>query len=372
MEGLESVLVLLSALLLILILRPGRFVIGGVFSLLLAGGVLGLSWYLFSSRLVLFDPTLPLLATATVYFAITLTQYLGSEREKRFIRSAFGHYLAPALVDRLSEDPKSLNLGGETRELTLLFSDIRGFTSLSESLDPEELTTLLNNFLTPMTDELLKSGATIDKYMGDAIMAFWNAPLPLERHRAAALDAAVQMTRRLETLNTEAGYNIRIGIGLNTGECLVGNLGSSQRFSYSAIGDTVNVASRIEGITKYYGLTLLFEQSVLDGSTAIPEHHQAIEVDFVRVVGRDTPLVLHTLVDRRQLSDAAAFFEAHTAFLETYRKGDFGSALQSADRLSEIAPESVKPMYRTFRNRLTAILADPPEHWDGTFDFTEK
>jgi adenylate cyclase len=208
--------------------------------------------------------------------------------------------------------------------------------------------------------------------MGDAIMAFWNAPLQVEGHRSAALDAAVQMTRRLELLNSEAGYNIRIGIGLNTGECLVGNLGSSQRFSYSAIGDAVNVASRIEGITKYYGLTLLFEQSVLDDATVIPEHHRALEVDLVRVVGRDTPLVLHTLVDRRRLTDEPAFFDAHAAFLNAYREGDFETALQRATQLSEEAPETIQPMYRTFRDRLQEILADPPEHWDGTFDFTEK
>ena len=150
-------------------------------------------------------------------------------------------YLAPAMVERLAQDPDALTLGGETREITILFSDIRGFTSLSEKMDPQEITSLLNRFLTPMTDVLLQSGATIDKYIGDAIMCFWNAPLATPDHPRRACLAALSMLKALDELNRNEGKAIKIGVGLNTGACCVGNLGSEQRFSYSAIGDPVNV-----------------------------------------------------------------------------------------------------------------------------------
>ncbi len=370
--GLEYALALFAIIFMVVAVRPGRFTISAVLATLMAAGAIGLSWHLFAERHILLDPIPLLFAILVSYFSITLLQYLGSEQEKRFIRNAFGRYLAPSLVERLTENPSALNLGGETRELTLLFCDIRGFTTISEALSPQELTQLLNNFLTPMTDELLKSEATIDKYMGDAILAFWNAPLTVENHRTAALGATVQMANRLDALNAEKGYGIRMGVGLHTGECLVGNLGSTQRFSYSVIGDAANVASRIEGITKYYGLMLLFEQSLLEGNSTIPEGHRALEVDRVRVVGRDSPLVLYTLVETRALRDETAFFETHEVFLSNYRQGRFEETQEIVSRLAGIAPDRIRPMYETFAKRLSDFVATPPQDWDGVFDFTEK
>ncbi|MBW8639318.1 adenylate/guanylate cyclase domain-containing protein [Hoeflea sp. WL0058] len=372
MAGLEYALALIAIIFMVVAVRPGRFTISAILAMLMLAGAIGLSWYMFAERHLLLDPIPLLFAILVSYFSITLLQYLGSEQEKRFIRNAFGRYLAPSLVERLTENPSALNLGGETRELTLLFCDIRGFTTISEELSPQELTQLLNNFLTPMTDELLKSQATIDKYMGDAILAFWNAPLTVENHRTAALGATVHMANRLDALNAEKGYGIRMGVGLHTGECLVGNLGSTQRFSYSVIGDAANVASRIEGITKYYGLTLLFEQSLLEGGTTIPEGYRALEVDRVRVVGRDSPLVLHTLIEKSALNNEAAFYETHDAFLAAYRGGRFEEAQEIISRLTGMAPDRIRPMYETFANRLSGFVASPPPGWDGVFDFTEK
>lgn len=374
MPGLEYFLAISVAALLIFTIRPGRPFMGASVATLLFVSVFGLSWYLFSERHVLLDPLLPSLATVLVFVAVTIAQYLTSEREKRFIRSAFGRYLSPAMVSRLSVDPKSLKLGGELKELTLLFCDIRGFTSLSENLDPEGLTRLLNEFLTPMTDELLQSGATIDKYMGDAIMAFWNAPLEVPDHRAAARGAALGMIRRLSELNKESQAEIRIGIGLNTGPCCVGNLGSSQRFNYSAIGDAVNVAARIESITKSYGLSVLLAESVLDTVSTEDNGQVLFEVDSVQVVGRDEPLVLYTVFEEAEL-DGMSRLElerAQSAFLTSYRSGDFESAFVQAKSLEESAPQVLRQLYGVYMTRLSEFVTSPPSNWTGVFRFDQK
>ena len=373
MPGVEYFLAIFVAAVLIFTVRPGRPFMGTTSALVLLALILAVSWYLFSTRQVLLDPLLPSLAVVLVFVSVTIAQYLSSEREKRFIRGAFGRYLSPAMVNQLSTDPHSLKLGGELRDVTLLFCDIRGFTSLSENLDPEGLTRLLNEFLTPMTDELLKTGATIDKYMGDAIMAFWNAPLTVPHHRAAAQKAALGMTRRLELLNAEKGFDIRIGIGLNSGACCVGNLGSMQRFNYSAIGDAVNVAARIESITKAYGLSVLLADSVLEDAPA-PGPQVILEVDSVQVVGREEPLVLHTVFDENQLNGLSpkVLTGAQSAFLETYRAGDFEAAYEQARSLKEVAPPVLGGLYKTYLDRLAAFAAAPPEEWNGVYRFTEK
>ncbi len=374
MPGVEYILAIVVTILLTLVLRPGSPVWGGALALTLFCMIVGLSWYLFASQQMLLDPLLPSLAVLVVFITVTVAQYLSSEHEKKFIRTAFGHYLAPSLVDRLSDDPHALKLGGELKELTLLFCDIRGFSSLSENLDPEHLTRLLNDFLTPMTDELLKSGATIDKYMGDAIMAFWNAPLDVPGHRNAAIQAALAMTDRLETLNAESGFDIKMGIGLNTGNCCVGNLGSTQRFNYSAIGDSVNVASRIEGITKTYGLQVLLADSVVDEELELPDRYIVLEVDLVRVVGRDEPLVLHTVLDRGALAsiDVDKLLADHTKFLNAYRSGAFDVAADKAKQMMETGPAMLSRYYQAYQDRIAGFQAHPPTNWDGVYTFLSK
>ena len=374
MIGLEYFVAILVTILLIVFVKPGQPFVSALLALALLACIVAVSWYFFATRQVLVDPLLPALATILVFISVTVAQYLSSEREKRFIRNAFGRYLAPSMVSRLSDDPQALKLGGEMRELTLLFCDIRGFTSLSEDLDPEGLTRLLNDFLTPMTDELLKSGATIDKYMGDAIMAFWNAPLTVPDHRQAAVKAAMAMLRRLRALNAEKDIQIRIGIGLNTGPCCVGNLGSSQRFNYSAIGDAVNVAARIEGVTKSYGLPVLLESSVLADGDGDIDNDVVLEVDRVRVVGREEPLVLHTVIDRRDLNgtNGADLKQAQSAFLADYRSGNFDAATAQARSLKETAPAVLKEMYQTYLDRIDVLAKAPPDDWDGVHQFDEK
>jgi adenylate cyclase len=178
------------------------------------------------------------------------------------------------MVKKLQKNPSLLKLGGERKELTFMFSDIRGFTPISESMkdNPEELTRYVNKFLTAMTTIILKNGGTIDKYMGDCIMAFWNAPIDCKNHRELAVKSAIEMKTKLDQMNKTAEFDppLKIGIGLNTGDCLVGNMGSEQRFDYSVIGDAVNLASRLEGVSKYYDTTIIISENTADGIDYIP------------------------------------------------------------------------------------------------------
>jgi adenylate cyclase len=263
-------------------------------------------------------------------------------------------------------------LGGENRELTILFCDIRSFTTISESMEPTELTVFLNNFLTPMTNVLMESGATIDKYIGDAIMAFWNAPLDVPDHRQRACESVLTMLAALEQLNRTLERPVRIGVGLNTGICCVGNLGSRQRFDYSAIGDSVNVGSRIEGLTKQYGLSNLVAQSTALGAQGLA----MLEVDKVMVVGRDEATPVYTLLGGPDHAADNAFQELkglHERFLGNYRAMRFAQAAIDLERLENIAPAGLQQVYREYRERLDAYLVTPPEpHWDGSYRAEHK
>src|ERR1700716_4331825 len=235
--------------------------VGGLFATLLVGT----SWYFYTQHRLLIDFTYPLLSTTAIYLTLIFTSFVREQKQRRQIRSAFGQYLSPALIEQLALSPERLVLGGEEREMTIMFSDVRGFTTISESFksDPQGLTALMNRFLTPLTNAILARKGTIDKYMGDAIMAFWNAPLDDKEHELNACEAALDMLERIDALNKireveaqESGITfipINVGVGLNTGSCVVGNMGSDLRFDYSVLGDSVNLASRLEGQTKEYG-----------------------------------------------------------------------------------------------------------------------
>ena len=227
-----------------------------------ASMLIGMSAYFYSQNRLLIDFTYPLMSTTAIYLTLIFSSFVREQAQRRQIRSAFGQYLSPALVEQLAQSPEKLVLGGEEREMTIMFSDMRGFTSISETYknDPQGLTSLMNSFLTPLTNAILNRKGTIDKYMGDAIMAFWNAPLDDKDHELNACEAALDMLERVDALNQvreqeakEEGrpfIPLNAGIGLNTGTCVVGNMGSDQRFDYSVFGDSVNLASRLEGQSK--------------------------------------------------------------------------------------------------------------------------
>jgi adenylate cyclase len=379
--GLEISLVLGAGLLLALLLPgmgafPGALVAAGLMS-----GVGGGSWYAFRARNLLVDPAPPILALLACYLVVTLFTFLREEKQRKYIHGAFDRYLSPDLVKRITDDPSRLELGGEVREMTVLFCDIRGFSKISERLDPQQIITFLIAFLTPMTDILLARRATLDKYIGDAILAFWNAPLDDPDQYRAAARAALEMAARLDALNREMPARkeiawpdkVEIGIGLEAGPCCVGNMGSAQRLSYSLIGDTVNLASRIEGLTRIYGVRIAIGEKL---AARLPDF-ALVELDRVRVVGRDRPATVHALVGDETLAAApefTAFRAAHEEMLAAYRGRRWSAAEERiAAQEAEAARYGQTALYALYRERVAACAAaPPPADWDGVFTAKEK
>ncbi len=371
-RGLELVVSIGVVILLITALPLLRSVGGAVLTITILGIAIFGFWSAFSDHQLLLSPVLPVLSLVASYAVGSAANLVATEKDGRFIRNAFAHYLAPALVERLASDPEQLTLGGEERELTLLFCDIRGFTSLSESMSPVELTQFLNDFLTPMTTALLNRQATIDKYMGDAIMAFWNAPLSQQDHQRLACQGVLDMQMELVELNKRAPHTLEIGIGLNTGQCCVGNLGSNQRFNYSAVGDAVNVASRVEGLTKNYGLDNLIVEETMMGL----EGFAFLEIDLVSVVGRDQPLRIFTLLGGSDLAESERFqhLQKYQALLlEAYRAGEIASAVEYLNNVRAMNFRELDKFTELFSARLSQFLSEGvPKSWDGVFKATEK
>ena len=346
------------------------------------GAIVSVSWFAFSRHGVLIEPTYPAFSAAAVYFTGVSTLYAVKRHQEREIRSAFGRFVSPAVVARLAELPGALELGGLQRELTLLFCDIRSFTTISEGFNASELTHFLNEYLTPMTDAILDREGTIDKYMGDAIMAFWNAPLDDPDHAAHAVESALTMRETLITLNEgwrnraeadgRAFKPVRFGIGLNSGECCVGNLGSLRRFDYSAIGDEVNVASRLEGACK------IFEVDIIGSETVRSEAPDFawLEIDSVLVKGKTRPVGLYALAGDSTLASSDEFAELsrlHAAMLAAYRNRDFADAISMAKEAAARAPAAVRGLYsynlRRF-GQLAASAQDPD--WRPVIALDEK
>jgi adenylate cyclase len=380
-DGAETVYLLLIGLAMIVLIRRS----GALRTALVAGGIVALSlllsWAAFHYERWLVDPLSPCIAALAVYLAGSLLGYLRTESERQQIRSQFRQYVSPDLVDRLSRHPEALRLGGETRELTILFSDIRGFTDIAERLDPEALTRLINGFLTPMTRVIQENGGTIDKYIGDCIMAFWNAPLSDEDHAHHALEAALAMRAALADLNERwvgdaaregrAFEPLRVGIGINTGRCSVGNFGSEQRFDYSVLGDSVNLASRLEALSRLYGTDIVVGAAT---ASAVPDF-ALIEIDRVRVKGRARPEAIHALLGDAAFAKTSAFRamqESFMSMLDRYRAADWAGARAAIRQGREIAP-ALAPICDLYEDRIAAYEGDPPAAgWDGVFEARTK
>ena len=256
------------------------------------------SVYLWHSKMIITDWSYIAIAMTIVWTHLIYNNFARENRLKLQIKKQFEHYLEPKMVKKLQQNPDLLKLGGETKELTFLFCDIRGFTPLSEKYqkNPAELTKVINRFLTPMTEIIMRNGGTIDKYMGDCIMAFWNAPIDTPKHKELAITSALEMMDKLDYLNNMNGFGdqnkINIGIGINTGKCIVGNMGSKQRFDYSVIGDPVNLASRLEGVSKNYDATLVVgEDTYRDISTL----YNFKLLDEVQVKGKSNKVSIYTI-----------------------------------------------------------------------------
>ncbi len=380
--GLEIVYVLIIGIALILLLPS----VGARWCALLGLGAIaaaiGGSWYAFRTWRWLLDPVFPSITILAVYMVETGLIFLRTEGERRWVRSAFGRYISPAIVDRLAEHPERLTLGGEMREMTILFNDIRDFTARSERLDAHGLTRFVNRYLTPMTDVVLSRRGTIDKYIGDCIMAFWNAPLDDAEHALNACRAALGMRKELERLNAlwaaeQAGEGpafepVRIGIGINTGICCVGNMGSDQRFDYSVLGDDVNLASRLEGQSKVYGVDIVISETTEGGASSLA----TLELDRLRVKGRTKPVRIFTIVGDESIANDAGFRARkarHDTMLAAYRAGDWATAAARLEDCRRLSDGALRRVYDLYAERIRAFAtAPPPADWDGVYDAHEK
>ncbi len=329
-------------------------------------------YFLFSQGIVV-SIAFPLFQTLFTYMALTFYKYLTEERSKKELRQTFSKYVSPQIVEEVLRDPKNLELGGRKEKITVFFSDVRGFTTISEKLTPLELSDLLNSYLTPMTDLVFQNKGTLDKYMGDAIMAFFGAPLHMEDHAKWACRCALQHLEKLEVLRKEyiaKGLpQIDIGIGLNTGECSVGNMGSQTVRNYTVMGDTVNLASRLEGINKEYGTKIIISEftfaEVKDSFTARP-------IDRVRVKGKNQPVEIYELIcEGRPTALRQAPLEAFQKGYMSYYQKDFVSAMEHFKKAH--SAETPDPTAEMYIERCEAYIATPPPaDWDGVFIMTTK
>ena len=353
----------------------------GLIVLAASGSAFGLSWYLFDTKGGLFDPVTPTIIVGLVFVVASILSFLKTEFERRRVKDAFGLYISPDFMQELTSDPDKLKLGGEIRDLSVMFTDIRSFTTISEGLTPEELIQLMNDFLTPMSDLVMQNRGTIDKYMGDAMMAFWNAPLDDEEHARNACIAALGMQAALDPINEAVAIKakeigkepvlLQAGIGINTGPCAVGNMGSKQRFAYSTLGDAVNLASRLEGQTKNYGVSILIGESTYN---AVPDF-ACLEMDLIRVKGKSEAVRIFALLGDQDSASEENFKRLklkHKAMINAYRAGDFKAAKKEAKVCKKLGLHNLDIAYDLYIERCDDMIKNPPEDWDGVFVATSK
>jgi len=364
---------ILAGLLLIWLLpRTGAITSAAIGAAAVASG-LGISVAGYRMGGLLIDPVYPGAVTLLLYVVCLSLDYLHEERQRQQIRRAFAHYLSPALIEELAEKPEQLHLGGQVRPLSVMFSDIRGFSTISEKLTPEQLTQTLNDFLTPMTTIIMDNRGTIDKYIGDAIMAFWNAPLPDADHARGACRAAIAMQDAMQAVNAKIaensseGITLKIGIGINTGPSCVGNMGSEQRFAYSALGDAVNLASRLESQTKTYHVPIILGEATHAGASDFA----ALEIDLITVKGKTRPERIFALMGDEKIAranDFTALKTAHDGMIAAYRAREWTAAETALAACRTLAPAAISGLYDVYAERIAAFRASPPPpEWTGVY-----
>jgi adenylate cyclase len=365
-----SVMILLAALLTALaVIWPRRlgFMAAGVVACLLLPIATAVLAFRTGLWLVMIAP----LAGALVTFAAgSVLNYTLEGRQKRFVKKVFQHYLSHQVIEQILKNPDQLRLGGQRRQMSVFFSDVAGFTTVAESLSPENLTELLNLYLSEMTEVIFSHGGTVDKYIGDAIVAFWNAPLEQPDHAVRACLTALDCQKRLvelrDQMRRQSGHELHMRIGLNTGPMVVGNMGSRNRFDYSILGDAVNLGARLEGACKQYGIWILMGEGTYSESR---DHFESREIDQIRVVGKREPVRIYELLAHRgQLSTerrgkVARFQEG----LQLYRNRKWTTAIGVFKRLED------DPVARIYLERCEQYqISPPPEDWDGVWELTKK
>ncbi|MBM4286720.1 MAG: CHASE2 domain-containing protein [Deltaproteobacteria bacterium] len=332
-----------------------------------------INYYLFSRHQIYLQMLYPLSGLFSVYVAVGYMRFMAEEKERKRIKAAFQNYVPPEVVNTMLQHPEKLHLGGEKREMTVIFSDIRGFTTLSEKMEPEVLVELLHSYLNPMTDIVFKHGGTMDKYIGDAIMAIYGAPLVLPDHARCACETALEMTAVLQQLwegwRAQNLPELKIGIGINSGLMTVGNMGSQRLFDYTVIGDNVNLASRLEGLTKYYGTAILISEST---QKLLPDGFIVREVDRVRVKGKRAPVSIFELRGQgRPEGVEAELLQTFQAGLVAFRQQRWKEAEQYLSACLRLDPED-GPATLLFQRTANLAQQPPAPDWDGTSTLTEK
>lgn len=370
--GYEFVLLILLAIALYLVLTYLSPILA-TFSTLLITLIVIASNLLAWENMYILPLASPLLLIALMFIFHMSYGFFIESRGKRQLAHMFGQYIPPELVDEMSESASEFSLEGESREMTVLFSDVRGFTTISEGLDPKQLTQLMNALLTPMTRVIHKNRGTIDKYMGDAIMSFWGAPLHEPEHARYALYAAFDMMKELKIMQQEfreKGWpEVNIGIGLNTGIMNVGNMGSEFRVAYTVLGDAVNLGSRLEGLTKVYGVNIIVSETT---KAAVPEFIFR-QLDVVRVKGKKEPIAIYEPIGHKNDVDKSIISEIsrYKQALRGYYKQQWDKAEMDFFNLSQSYPDC--KLYQEYLGRINKYRENPPgENWDGVFTHTSK
>jgi len=330
--------------------------------------------YMFEEYLQLWDFSYIVFSGTIVYGHLVYNNFARENRLKQQIKKQFGTYLSPALVEKLQKNPELLRLGGETRELSIMFTDVRGFTTISEHYgnDVQGLTKIMNRYMTAMTAKIIENNGTLDKYIGDAQMAFWNAPLDEADHAKLAVKTALDMLKDLERFNDEIRLEgipaFGMGLGINTGRVVVGNMGSSQRFDYTCLGDTVNLAARLEGQSKPYCVKMILGERTAE---LVKDVYTLAELDEIAVKGKTKGVRIFTIVDSTDINKE--YIGVHNKFLKSYRRQDWDNALQILSALKESFQGELKSYYDMMEERIEQLKVNNlGDNWDGIFRATSK
>lgn len=358
-DGAELIALVVAAIISLLFIT--KFTHGYIFAIGIAAAAYFTSRQLFVQSSYLFDAVFPILTVGLVSGHGYVVKFLVELRQKLQIKKQFGTYLSPALVEKLQKNPELLTLGGDSKELSIMFTDVRGFTTISEHYgkDVQGLTKIMNRYMTAMTAKILENNGTLDKYIGDAQMAFWNAPLDDPNHAKMAVKTALQMMESLDEFNREIAAEgvppFGMGLGINTGVVVVGNMGSSQRFDYTCLGDSVNLASRLEGQSKPYGVKI-----VLGPLTAeqVKDEYPVVELDCIAVKGKTEGVKIYTLGEEVRQDD----------FLDAYYAGDWDKAV----KIAEEAINNNSSLKSYYENMLERLKDGKPATWDGVYRATSK
>jgi len=322
------------------------------------------------------SPLFPILSLIMNFSLLTLFKFWISEKKKRFFKDAFSMYVSKSIVEQIAESPESLSLDGEEKDISILFADIRGFSTLSENLSPTQVTHWLQDFLTPMTGIITGNDGTVDKFIGDAIMAFWNAPVDVPDHESQALRSGLAMHAALNELNLEFkdkyGFEVNIGVGIHTGMVRVGNMGSKDLFDYTILGDNVNLTSRLEGLTRFYDVPMVVSDAM---TNYCPDDYRIQELDIVAVKGKEKPVTIFTLTSAK--NDAIQKqLDVYVRALELYRARQFEKALALFNSLiQELGRHgnNASALYTLYCDRCDSFIQKPPpDDWNGVFIHTSK